>query len=49
MLKEFIHIWMALCFAAAFEVSAYIHLQSEYRDIEKRVLKIESIIAKEGL
>ena len=48
MLKEFIHIWMALCLAAAFEVSAYLHLQSEYRDLEKRLTKLELRIAHEN-
>jgi hypothetical protein len=43
MIKELIHIWCALCFAATFEVTSYLYLQNEYRSLKKRVIRLESV------
>jgi len=43
MTKELLQIWLALCLTAAFVTGTYIFLQDEYRALEKRVTRLESI------
>lgn len=44
MTRELLQIWFALCVTAAFVTGTYIFLQDEYRALEKRVVRLESIV-----
>lgn len=44
MTKELIHLWIALIFALIYSIVAYTWLQAEYKDLEKRLSRVESVV-----